>query len=127
MRLGSQPVTVPQGDPWSGLPLVSMNRQPAPKGSQVCVYLIRAADATGLTKIGWTRQIEWRLRDLQTGCPILLTVVRRLELRSIPQARKLEKQLHQQFAAKRIHGEWFDLTTHELNTIVAAWMKYETR
>ena len=67
-----------------------------------CVYFIQP-EAGGLIKIGYARNVYFRLSDLQTGCPIRLRV-----LGIIPAARSREKEIHQQFNSARQDGEWFE-------------------
>ncbi|WP_331728809.1 GIY-YIG nuclease family protein [Streptomyces canus] len=56
-------------------------------------------------KIGTSGDPEARLRQLQSGSPVPLSV-----LWSTPGDTALERELHARFAAHRAHGEWFDLT-----------------
>ncbi|MFB8166021.1 GIY-YIG nuclease family protein [Streptomyces rubiginosohelvolus] len=67
------------------------------------VYLIGSTDSS-LVKIGWTDNPKRRLRDLQTGSPVLLQLLAVFEGGPI-----VEAELHRQFADQRRHGEWFDL------------------
>ncbi len=67
------------------------------------VYLIGSPDSS-LVKIGWTDNPKRRLRDLQTGSPVLLQLLAVFEGGPI-----VEADLHRRFADKRRHGEWFDL------------------
>lgn len=56
-------------------------------------------------KIGWSTKVTTRIAQLQTGSPEPIRL-----LGTTPGGLKLERQLHQQFAGARVHGEWFDLT-----------------
>lgn len=57
----------------------------------------------GPVKIGFTQQpIKERLKCIQNGSPVKLHV-----LATVPANRIHEKWYHQQFAAHRLHGEWF--------------------
>ncbi|MGA5873932.1 GIY-YIG nuclease family protein [Streptomyces cinereoruber] len=67
------------------------------------MYLIGSTESP-LVKIGWTDNPERRLRNLQTGSPVPLTVLALFEGGAI-----VERELHHRFADKRRHGEWFDL------------------
>ncbi|MEV7282654.1 GIY-YIG nuclease family protein [Streptomyces sp. NPDC093111] len=67
------------------------------------VYLIGSTDSS-LVKIGWTDNPNRRLRDLQTGSPVVLQLLAVFEGGPI-----VEAELHRRFADKRRHGEWFDL------------------
>ena len=66
-------------------------------------YLL-AADGTDLVKIGIAKDPMRRLRELQTGQPMDLHL-----LWSV--AGNYENDLHVHFAAYRVRGEWFDLTS----------------
>lgn len=66
------------------------------------VYFIQGADG-GPIKIGFTNwAIEDRLKALQTGSPVRLTV-----LAMIPGDKATEKKLHHKFRKLRVLGEWF--------------------
>jgi hypothetical protein len=59
---------------------------------------------TGPVKIGWTQQpIKARLVCIQNGSPVKLHV-----LATAPAFRQQERMYHKQFAAYRLHGEWFE-------------------
>jgi len=69
------------------------------------VYFIKDSNS-GYIKIGRTNgDIEGRLSQLQVGNPNELSVVKTIECDS----HVMEKQLHEQYAAHHIRGEWFDL------------------
>lgn len=77
------------------------------------VYFIGNLDAR-LVKIGHTdRDVEERLKELQTGCPYPLAVF--LEL---PGGAREERDFHQAWPHLRAHGEWFKLEG-ELRTFLA--------
>jgi hypothetical protein len=65
------------------------------------VYFIQSGD-DGPIKIGFTRNLAARLRQLQTGHPAKLRV-----LRAFRGDERLEAWLHRHFAAHRLNGEWF--------------------
>ena len=64
------------------------------------VYFIQSAD--GPIKIGSASDVNARLGSLQTGSPEKLTL-----LGAIEGGEARERELHQQFAATRLRGEWF--------------------
>jgi hypothetical protein len=74
------------------------------------IYFIGFGD---YVKIGFTRQLQKRLENIQTGCPEPLVVYA-----SIPGSMKLEYELHQRFALFRLHREWFRKTP-ELTSFIA--------
>jgi len=69
------------------------------------VYFITANTPKGWRcKIGIAGDPEKRLRTLQLMCPV------ELHLEGVCDGGKaLEKRLHEEFAADRLHGEWFSL------------------
>ncbi|MDJ0461913.1 GIY-YIG nuclease family protein [Streptomyces sp. H27-C3] len=67
------------------------------------VYVISTDDAPESIKIGVARDIAQRVKSLQAGSAATL------ELRWTARGGfPLERYLHEQFDAKRTHGEWFD-------------------
>lgn len=66
------------------------------------VYFVGGIE--GPVKIGFTQQpIKERLKCIQNGSPVKLYV-----LATLPAPRAKEKRYHRQFAAHRLHGEWFE-------------------
>lgn len=65
-------------------------------------YLI-GAEGSPLVKIGMAKNPEARVKFLQTGQPMLLSLLWTHE-------DDHERTLHRRFADQRIRGEWFDLT-----------------
>lgn len=74
------------------------------------VYCIATIDKTEF-KLGYTKNVQNRLRQLQTGNEKTLVVHRQLK---VINGRKAEKYLHEIFAAKRKRGEWFILDETDL-------------
>lgn len=72
------------------------------------LYVIRAV-GTNLYKIGITsRSVADRLKELQTGNPIKLEVVRSYQFIGTS---KIERELHEHLYAYRRSGEWFELSS----------------
>ena len=65
-------------------------------------------------KIGVTQNINKRLKSLQTSCSKKLEIIFSKEVINYT---KLELFLHDKYKDKRLSGEWFDLTTEDLNNI----------
>jgi Meiotically up-regulated gene 113 len=78
------------------------------------VYFIYNQDSNAI-KIGWARNVQTRLAELQTASPIKLKLLKTIQLETPTEAQSLEKQLHRHFAQLRIQGEWFqaDPALHE--------------
>jgi hypothetical protein len=69
------------------------------------VYLL-GAEGLDLVKIGTTTDVDRRVRTMQTGLPLTLSVLWTCE-----GGRKLERALHDKFRVHNRRGEWFDLTS----------------
>lgn len=65
-------------------------------------------------KIGWTTDLEGRLRGIQTGSPVELDVMGYIKS---DDPVKLEKYFHSIFKKDKRHGEWFDVTDAMLTRI----------
>jgi hypothetical protein len=83
------------------------------KRNSTTLYLIRDVHF-GRTKIGIASDLEHRFSSLQTGSPIELYVYAYFE---IPKAKTHENHLHQRYSHKHLHGEWFNLSEQDLQTI----------
>lgn len=58
-------------------------------------------------KIGYTRDIKLRIKQLQHANPMFLKVAHSIEVENESEAKKLEARMHKKFAGLRIQGEWF--------------------
>jgi len=87
------------------------------------IYLAQQKN-TPFFKIGVTKKKpELRLKELQTGSPILL------ELKISYQTKydfMLENALHNHFKLKRVNSEWFELDEEEIKYFVETCKKLET-
>lgn len=66
------------------------------------VYVLQALPSTPV-KVGYTNDVDARIRTLQTGNPYQLR-----PLTVIPAGQRLEAWLHQHMHTLRLSGEWFD-------------------
>lgn len=87
-----------------------MNRPPV----RYCVYLIGSPDSH-LVKIGTTRDIATRLRNIQNMSPAPLEV-----LWQTAGGLLMERVLHERFRKYRRHGEWFDFGSQDAVQLVSA-------
>jgi len=95
-------------------PLKPYHSRPQSEGF---VYLIRS-EKGGPVKIGWARDPDKRCSDLQTAHPYRLAVIARF-----PGSLKLERELHERFAAVRIPGgEWFEPIPEILELVIRRCM-----
>jgi predicted GIY-YIG superfamily endonuclease len=76
------------------------------------VYVVRGK--RGLLKIGLTNNVKRRMASLQNGSSQVLRLVK--VLGPIRGAYHIEQALHEAFADKRQHGEWFAITKAELTS-----------
>ena len=70
------------------------------------VYFILNSDSKAI-KIGMAKNLERRLKSLQTSSPAKLELIKSVLVSSREQAQELEKTLHQQFDDLQLTGEWF--------------------
>jgi Meiotically up-regulated gene 113 len=81
------------------------------------IYFVQG-EVTRLVKIGWSLNVEKRLRQMQTGSAERLKVIAKMP--------GDEKHFHQMFAKRRFHGEWFSLTDEMLAFGVTEGMGCDT-
>ena len=77
------------------------------------VYLIRGPKigSEQLYKIGQTSNMQDRMRNLQTGSPTKLEIVKSIQT---DDALMIERKLHNAFKETRIRGEWYALKTGQV-------------
>jgi Meiotically up-regulated gene 113 len=76
------------------------DRPPTPaRKSPQAIYFVRCREAI---KIGLTRDVPWRIANLQSAQPEPLEL-----LLAVTGGRRAEAALHERFAHLRIRGEWF--------------------
>ena len=80
------------------------------------VYLIRGPKngSEQLYKIGQTSNMQNRMRNLQTGSPIKLEIVKFIQTED---ALTIERKLHDAFRETRIRGEWFALKKGQVRAV----------
>lgn len=75
------------------------------------VYLVEPS--TGLYKIGHTQNLAKRMIQLAMVCPIPLQLLAFVDCAPLPRER-FEGAVHEMFADRRSHGEWFALTEKDV-------------
>jgi hypothetical protein len=70
------------------------------------VYFILNKDSNAI-KIGRAKNLEKRMKALQTSNPVELKLIKAVQVQGCEEAQELELSLHKQFNAIRIAGEWF--------------------
>jgi hypothetical protein len=79
------------------------------------VYLVGIPDEDRY-KIGWTRgAIDKRIAPLQTGNPKKIEVIHLFETEHYL---NVETWMHNQFATKRMEGEWFELSDEDIKAFL---------
>jgi hypothetical protein len=76
------------------------------------VYLIKCEK---MYKIGKTTNLPKRFTSLQTASPYPLKLIHTIQCAEL---RNSERRFHQMFAAKRVRGEWFELSEEDVNYIL---------
>ena len=84
---------------------ISLVGEPIAKGSAF-VYFVFNADSNAI-KIGKARDLEKRIRSLQTVSPSRLKLLKATQVTDEKEASLLESSLRRKFAHLRITGEWF--------------------
>lgn len=75
-------------------------------------YIYVIGNDTNRQKIGISRDVEKRLKTLQTGNPDKLKIHYKIEC-PYEKTRKLEKKIHTELNYKKLKGEWFNMTPDE--------------
>ena|SRR5690606_18039490 len=77
------------------------------------LYFIQSGP-DGAIKIGVTNDMKPRMKLLQNGNPIRLSVVMKIPFQSRDEAFAAEQYWHNLFASKRVLNEWFDITAADV-------------
>lgn len=85
--------------------LLSINGERLAKTAHF-VYFILNSDSKAI-KIGRARNVEQRMKSLQTSSPAHLKLIKSVQVEGAEKAIELEQALHQQFQSIRLAGEWF--------------------
>ncbi len=70
------------------------------------IYFIYSQESNAI-KIGRAKNVEKRLKSLQTAHPYPLKLLKTFKVKGGKAAQELEKTLHQKFDHLRLLGEWF--------------------
>lgn len=85
------------------------------------IYLIQQEE-TNLFKIGISKNPEKRIKDLQIGSGIKLTLIHTFETKF---SYKLESSLHAYYRSKLIQPEWFVFTIEDKDNFLCVCDKLE--
>lgn len=80
------------------------------------VYFVLAVGLERV-KIGKTQRPEKRISGMMTDCPVQVVT---LALMACTNMDEMERALHKQFSADRLHGEWFTLSDRIVEAIEIA-------
>ena len=86
------------------------------KEKEYRVYLIRHRNINEYTKIGYTGDLNKRIKSLQTASPTGIEVIRTYTFTK-RRAEQVEQGLHRKFNFKHSHLEWFKLTDEDIKFI----------
>jgi hypothetical protein len=70
------------------------------------IYFIFNQDSNAI-KIGRAKNLERRIKSLQTSSPAKLELLKSISVQGMSEAQDLEQSLHRKFEDLRITGEWF--------------------
>jgi hypothetical protein len=87
------------------------------------VYFIKGhlhfrGSARQMWKIGKAKDVARRLRQLQTGCPMDLSIFGTLCCAGAAQATDIERRLHRILEGKKQRGEWFILSSVDAIAVI---------
>lgn len=96
----------------------SRDIETAPVYKDACYVYLMVDTSNGYHKIGISNRPDYREKTLQSEKPTIERIcAKQFPSRLIAQA--IESALHTAFAAKRVRGEWFNLTEEEVKQIIA--------
>jgi predicted GIY-YIG superfamily endonuclease len=70
------------------------------------VYVVK--DKRHECKVGMTKNVQARVKQLQTGHPMSLSVAKVFSFESKMQALHIEKSIHKMYRNHKMKGEWFN-------------------
>jgi hypothetical protein len=73
------------------------------------VYFILNRDSNSV-KIGRAKDVDKRLKSLQTSSPVTLELLKIIQVNGMEEAKNLERSLHAKFSHLRMSREWFKVT-----------------
>jgi hypothetical protein len=80
------------------------------RGDKTYAYVYIMGMGDGLFKVGWTFNVQQRLKEFLTSNPL----VKLVHAEHVTDARRREKFLHDRFNSKWVAGEWFRLTDEDV-------------
>lgn len=86
------------------------------------VYFIYEENEFNFFKIGFTCDLDARLRQLQCGNRRILNIYKYIEC---DDPYKLEQSLHKKYNNRRIYNEWFEITKDEIDKYITKFNKID--
>ena len=81
------------------------------------VYIIKE-ESNGYYKIGVSKNVQARLKQLKTGNPNKLTIIYEKAFPDERTAYRIESKCHRMMEEKCIYREWFELSKDDLNEVI---------
>jgi len=85
----------------------------------IVLYVIEANGALA-TKVGITSNLSHRLKALQTGNHLKLSIHYFVDCQTMKRAKTIESWVHERLRPFHINGEWFELTGEQCKEAVEA-------
>lgn len=85
---------------------ISLDGELTDKGKAEFVYFILNQDSRAI-KIGRARDIDRRIKSLQTASPAQLKLIKTIQVHGSKEVHAKERELHKKFKHLHINGEWF--------------------
>jgi hypothetical protein len=83
------------------------------------VYFVIERPFSGRVKIGYSKNPDRRLRELQTGSSRTLVIYSRIE----GVTKEAEREIHNLCREHRRAGEWFDMSLFQVDSIVLTYRR----
>ena len=87
------------------------------------IYLLQHENIPEYTKIGYTSDLDKRIKQLQTASP---TGIKLIYSKETSYAYQIEQALHRRYHYKNSNLEWFSLTQDDIDDIID-WISWQTR
>lgn len=87
------------------------------------IYLLQHENIPEYTKIGYTSDLDQRIKQLQTASP---TGIKLIYFKETSYAYQIEQALHRRYHHKNSNLEWFSLTQDDIDEIIS-WINWQTR
>ena len=78
----------------------------------------------GFVKIGISSNVERRIKQIQTGCPLHIYMVRYWSVSNRVLAKRIESELHNALSDRNTFGEWFKRVRENSNTVKDVMKNY---